>query len=182
MAAKRKVVDRERMELDYRTGILTFREMAAAHGLSAPRIKQIADEEGWGRDLSKRIKQAAEAKLNAARLNANLNAEAKKATEREIIESSSGEVATVLLSHRTDIGRARGLANKLLTELECQNADHKTLAMRVSTMKALAETLKTLISLERTAFNLDSTDEADADAAKQFIETMLHGRARAAAR
>ena len=61
MVARRKVVDRERLELDYRAGLHTFRQMAETHGISGPRIKQIADEEGWERDLGAKMRQAAAA-------------------------------------------------------------------------------------------------------------------------
>ena len=41
MVAKRKAVDRERLELDYRTGLHTFKEMSATHGLTGPRIVSV---------------------------------------------------------------------------------------------------------------------------------------------
>lgn len=122
MAAKRKIIDREKLELDYRAGILTFREMATKHGLSGPRIKQIADEEKWERDLAAKIKQVAEAKLNKVMLNEKLNnSPEKKASETEIVEFSANQVVAIRKSHRAGINRMRELVIHLTNEVELQS-------------------------------------------------------------
>jgi hypothetical protein len=120
MVAKRKSVDRERLELDYRAGIKTFREMATDHGISAPRVKQIATEEKWTRDLTKRVKAAAEDKLNKTILNNKLNAGRKKASEKELVESISDDIVIIRLAHRSDIGSTRDLFRSLLTECKAE--------------------------------------------------------------
>ncbi len=115
MAAKRKVVDREKLELDYRAGLHTFREMAEVHGLSGPRIKQIADEEGWERDLGAKIRQTAAVKLSKAQV---ATSPEKAATERQIVEQGADNIVTIVLAHRRDATRTRTLAMTMLAELE----------------------------------------------------------------
>lgn len=125
MGAKRKLIDREKLELDYRAGIKTFRQMSVDHGLAASRIKQIADEEKWERDLAKRIQQVAEAKLNKSLLNANPerspSSPEKRATEAQIVDAGANEVFKVRLAHRAAIGRSRELVANMLAELEVQS-------------------------------------------------------------
>lgn len=121
------------------------------------------------------------ANLNA-KLNAE-QATAKKATEREVIEATAEVQTNIVLAHRTDIQRSRKLVMTLLEELELQTdnvdllkdlaalmlkdggeAQDKrndlfnkviSLSSRSGTMKTLAESLKSLVGLERQAFGID---------------------------
>lgn len=113
MAAKRKVGDLEKLELDYRAGLHTFREMAETHGISGPRIKQIADKDGWVRDLGAKIRQTAAAKLAKPP-----STPEKLETERQIVERGSDNIVTIVLSHRKDALRTRALGMALMAELE----------------------------------------------------------------
>ena len=170
-----------RIEADYRAGIKPLRLIATEHGITHGAINKRAKRDDWTRSLAAKIKAKADALVSRAAVSTEVSA-AKMVTEKQVVEANANQAAGVVLAERVDIARYRGLANSLLEELEKAEKDGKTLAIRIKIMKDAADTLKTLIGLERTAFNLDSTDESDADAAKQFIETMLHGRARAAAR
>lgn len=179
MAAKRKIVDREKLELDFRAGIKTYREMSALHGLSPARIKQIADEEGWPRDLAVKIQQVAEAKLNKSILNANLNAEARKASETEVVNASADQVVAVRLSQRTRIARAGNIVAALFDELQ-EDTDLRAnpvsvdplnpdaplkqplaLNTRAGIAKSLADSLKTVITLEREAYGINADMELE---------------------
>lgn len=187
MVAKRKAVDRERLELDYRAGLHTFKEMAAAHGLSGPRIKQIADQEGWARDLGAKIRQTALAKLSTPPPNPG-----KVQTEAEIVEQGSDNIVTIVLAHQRDAGRVRNLAMTMLQELEAatkapmlikdmqtvlamhaageeipsdmlNRADlalHQvmTLDSRAGTLKSLSETLTKVVAIEREAYGVGPVD------------------------
>lgn len=167
MAAKRKIIDREKLELDFRAGIKTFREMSAIHGLSAARIKQIADEENWQRDLAAKIKQVAEAKLNKTILNANLNTEARKASEAEVVNASADQVVSIRLSQRTRISKAIDIVAGLFDELHEDSELRKSkdpeakkpmaLHTRTGIAKSLTDSLKTVIGLEREAYSITST-------------------------
>lgn len=187
--AERKVVDRERLELDYRTGLHTFKEMSATHGISGPRIKQIADKEGWTRDLGAKIRQTAMAKLAAPA------SPGKAQTEAEIVEQGSNRVVDIVLAHQRDAGRVRQLAMTMLEELEMSTrapmalrelqsilaihaageaiphdmlaradlALHQVMTVdsRAGTLKSLADTLTKVVAIEREAHNVGAGADPD---------------------
>jgi len=182
MAQEKKAApDWERIEADYRAGVLSVREIAVSQGISHTAVQKRAKAEGWERDLSKRIQAKAEA-LVAKREVATQVATERTATDAVIVEANAQVIANIRLSHRTDISRARSVAMSLLGELEIEtdNVDlfeqlgdllrsdddrgqdkrnevyRKVIsgAARVDSMKKLAETLKTLIGLEREAYGV----------------------------
>lgn len=53
--------DWERIEIDFRAGVLSTREIAQAHGISHTAINKRAKAYGWDRDLSAKIKAKADA-------------------------------------------------------------------------------------------------------------------------
>jgi hypothetical protein len=180
--ADRKIADRELLELDYRTGLHTFKEMSATHGISGPRIKQIADKEGWTRDLGARIRQTARAKLSAP------PSPDKVRTEAEIVEQGSNKVVDMVLAHQRDAGRVRTLTmalfqeleimtsapmslrdlqeclrlckasqdipNALLTKADASLGQALTLNNRAGVLKNLTDTLSKVVAIEREAFGI----------------------------
>jgi hypothetical protein len=184
MAGVKKDVDWEGLETGYRSG-KSFRLLAKEFGISSTRIAQVADENNWTRDLTAIIAEKTATKLNAANLNTNLNG--KKASEREVVEATAQVQTNTILAHRTDIQRGRNLTMLMMAELEFQtnnmdlleqlrelmhSPDDKgvdkrdelfrkviSLQSRAGTMKTLAESLKSLIGLERQAFNISGIDD-----------------------
>lgn len=178
----RQSVDWERIEAAYRAGVLSIREIASQHGITHGAINKRAKRDGWERDLKAKIKAKADA-LVSKRSVSTLVSTKTADTEREIIESNAEAIASVRMAHRGDISRSRKLTNKLLDELEaitddrvlfeelsdlmCEPDDkgydklneiyNKVISLpnRTKTMKELAETLKTLVGLERQAYGLD---------------------------
>jgi len=142
--------DWERIELDYRAGILTLRELSDTHGVSHVSIHKRAKRDGWTRDLSAKIKAKAEELVNRAEANKIGNKEAL-VNERAAIDAGAEAILRVKLGHRTRITRHSVLLDKLQAELEEDGGD---LASRVDISKKLSETLKTLITLERDAFDM----------------------------
>lgn len=184
MTEAKKAPDWERIEKDYRAGILSVREIAGYAGVSHTAIQKRAKTHGWERDLKAKIHAKAEA-LVARREVANKVASRSVETEREIVDGNAEQVADIRMAHRGDIARGRRMVNKLLDELETltdeqgtikeliakfKDGDHEdgdamadalALAKKVSalpnrtkTMKELAETLKTLVGLERQAYDI----------------------------
>ncbi len=179
-------VDWESVERDYRAGLLSLREIATDHGSNAATILKRAKKHGWERDLKARIAARAEALVNKQAVNAQVNKDAA-VSERQIIEANAERIAQVRGEHRSDIGRARTLTMTLFSELEAQTGNFPalmelgemlrepndagqdklndiyraviTLPERTKTMKALAESLKSLISLEREAYGLEKAVE-----------------------
>lgn len=193
-AAKPVKPDWERIELDYRAGIKTLREMADGSGVSHVTISKRAKKMGWVRDLSAKIQAKADELVNKATVNTPVNS-ASPVSEREAIESNAQAVADVKLAHRSSIRRARTVSMTLLEELEHQTGlenvelleqlgellrseDDKgqdklndlyqkiiSLPERARTMKALADSLRVCVDMERQAFGMDLKDnEQKADA------------------
>lgn len=121
--------DLERIESDYRAGILTLREIGQLHGVSHTRIAQYARAQKWTRDLSHKVKAAAQAKLAAPTLPSVLTEKfpALKMTEDQTVEAGAQVIASVVLEHRANIRKARSLAVGMLAELEDLGGDQETL-------------------------------------------------------
>ena len=150
MTEEKKPTDWERIELDYRAGILTLREMASAHGISNVSIHKRAKRDGWVRDIAAKIKAKADDLVSRTLVSKEVSKEAV-ANERQLIDAGAEAIMRVKLGHRTRITRHSELVDKLQVELETDKGD---LASRVDISKKLSETLKTLITLERDAFNI----------------------------
>lgn len=191
----KKETDWEAIEGDYRAGLLSLREMSQKHGVSHVAIKKRADKEDWTRDLTAKIKAKADALVNSGEVNGGVNSK-PLVNEVEIVNANAEVIANIRLSHRKDISRSRNLVMKLLGELEAStdNIDlfeqlgemlrreddkgqdklndlyHKVISMagRTKTMKDLADSLKTLVAIERQAYGLDVEVKAqDEDPGKE---------------
>lgn len=181
--SKRKAIDWEAIELAYRAGVKTLRDIGADHGVSHTAIKKRAEKEGWSRDLNAKIRAKADALVSKDAVSKEVSTETK-ASEQEVIEANAALQAQVRREQRTDIQRARNLTMKLLGELEATtnnvelfrqlgeimakpddkgNADKMaeiyqkvtSLSGRTGNMKSLAESLRVLVALEREAFGID---------------------------
>jgi len=198
-----KQPDWERIEQLFRAGLLSVREIAAACGVSHTAINKRAKAEGWERDLKAKIKAKADSLVSKREVSSKVSTEAL-ATERGIVEANAEVIADIRMAHRTDIGRSRRLANKLLDELESLTDEQGTikdliaqlkegdsddgdamsdmlalankmgaLPSRTKTMKELAETLKTLVILERQAYDLDTKSGGnDADELSKMMDDL----------
>ncbi|WP_051377042.1 hypothetical protein [Paraburkholderia dilworthii] len=193
MATEKKAApDWERIEGDYRAGVLSVREIAALQGISHTAIQKKAKAEGWERDLSKRIQAKAEALVAKREVANQVATETKAATERSIVDANADMLAHVHLTQRKDVGRARTLAMSLLAELEAETSNielfeqlgemlrsddekgqdrrndlyQKVISSvgRIDSMKKLSDTLKTLIGLEREAYGISTPQEVNLNA------------------
>ena len=178
--------DWERIELDYRAGAMSLREIAANHpGTNHVAIARKAKTEGWTRDLSERIKAKAEDLVTRAAVTADVTAN-RAVTEKQVVEANALDQASVRLAHRKDIQRKRAIVASLMDELEAQvgpdnaalladlgdmlrspdeNGQDKlndlyrriiSLPERAKTTKTLAETLRIAVDMERQAFGMDA--------------------------
>lgn len=202
--AKKKLIDWEAVELHYRAGIRSLKDIGAEYGVSDAGIIKRAKRDGWERDLRAKIQAKAEAKVSASLVSAEVSAQTKVA-ERQVIEANAQAVADVRLAHRRDIHRARRLTNALLDELE-QQTDPATLALltdlgdmliapddrgvdklndlyraiislpeRSKTLKVLAESLQKLVDMERTAFGMDKDVEQRNDPLTSLLTRIANG-------
>lgn len=180
--AEKRVIDWERIALDYRAGILTLREIAAQSGVSHQAIAKKAKAEGWERDIAAKAQAKADILVAKAMVAKTVDKE-KLGNENAVIEASARAIADVKLAHRTDINRYRNLLNRMMAELEHQTEhnglyeelgdllykpDDKGqdrlneiyrkvigLPQRTKVIVDLANTLKVLIALERESYRMD---------------------------
>ena len=185
----RAAVDWDAVEREYRAGLKTLRQIGEEFGCSHVSVKKRADRDGWVRDLSAKIREASEAKVNKASVTNEANKKAA-VTERQIVETNAQMIAEKVISQREDVKRARSIVQKLFAEVEAE-CDHKedfanigellaepdangrdrlndlyraaiSLPERVKSAKALSEALKTLIELERKILRIKDEPEATA--------------------
>lgn len=183
MASKRKQIDWERVEREYRAGILSVREIAVSVGVSHTAINKKASSQGWDRDLSAKIKAKADALVSKSEVSNKVSSE-RRATDQQVVESNALAIANIRIEHRGDIRRSKSLVMTLLDELDEQTTGraafaelgeimrrendygvdrlndiyHKVIATpgRIDSIKKLAESLRILIALEREAWGIDS--------------------------
>lgn len=180
----RKVIDWEAVELQYRAGIRSLKDIGGEFGVSDAAIIKRAKRDGWTRDLQAKIQAKADAKVSAALVSVEVSAQTK-ATERQVIEANAEAVANVKMAHRRDIGRARNIVNSLLDELEVMVGQeqverlvemgellrredesgkdrlndlyHQIISLpgRSKAMKDMTASLQALVGMERTAYGMD---------------------------
>jgi hypothetical protein len=195
-----KQPDWEAIERAYRAGLLSIREIASTQGITHGAVNKRAKRDGWERDLKAKIQAKADSLVSKRTVSTEVSTK-QADTEREIIEVNAEVIANVRMAHRGDISRGRRLTNKLLDELECLTDNRElfdqlgelmhdpddngfdkrnelygkviSLPGRSKTMKEMAETLKTLISLERQAYDLDAkSGNSDADALSKLMDDL----------
>ena len=173
--------------MDFRAGIKALRQIAGEHGISEGAVRKRAKRDDWTRDLSARIQDKAEQLVRKDAVRSEVRMQAA-ASERQIVDANAQAVADIRLGHRRDIFRARSLTNALLDELEHQagteaaellaelgeimrepddNGQDKrndlyrriiSLPERSKTMKLLADSLRVVVDMERSAFGMDAKD------------------------
>lgn len=180
-----KQPDWEAIERAYRAGVLSVREIATAHEVSHTAINKRAKRDGWDRDLKAKIKAKADALVSKREvstevsskqaetereiieLNAEVIANIRMAHRGDI--SRSRRLTNKLLDELESLTDEQGTIKELIDQLK--DGDHEdgeamadvlalakkmsALPARTKTMKELAETLKTLVALERQAYDLD---------------------------
>lgn len=195
-----KKVNWEKIELDYRAGIKSLRQIAGEHGVSDTAIRKRAKRDDWTRDLSAKIQAKSDEMVRTELVRTEVRTKTAL-SEKQIINENAVAITEVRIAQRKDIQKARSISMNLFAELEHQTGienaqllenlgellrdeDEKgvdklndlyqkiiSLPGRVKSMKDLADTLDKLIKLERQAFGLDDKDNAPVDA----LTSLLHG-------
>lgn len=181
MSSSKATPDWERIEHDYRAGVLSVREIATSRDVSHTAINKRAKRYGWERDLKEKIKAKADALVSRREVASEVSSSERK-TEKAIVDSNAEAIVSVRMEHRSLIKRAHRLVSALLAELENvtdnrelfaqlgelltdPDADrdtlselyHKVIALpgRSKALKEMSDTLKTVIALERQAYGID---------------------------
>lgn len=148
--------DWERIESDYRAGLLSLREIGSKDGrVTEGAIRKRAKKLGWTRDLAAKIKAKADelVRKEAVRIPGTQQTEYAPAAERVLVEANAHAIATVRLGHRKDISTARTLCLTLLTELNAVTGEQLTIEL----LADLREKLENPEQSEATAKWLDKT-------------------------
>ena len=203
-----KEINWEKIELDYRAGVKSIRQIAAENEIAESGIRRRAKQYEWVRDLSEKIKAKADDIVRKESVRSVVRTKTT-ISEKDKIDASANEVASVRLAHRKDIQRSRKIAMSLFDELEMMVGQEnvkllemlgelmwspddkgndkvndlymKIISMpgRVKSMKDLSDTLKTLIALERQAFGLDDENNKPVDALTALLERVSTGNSSA---
>lgn len=112
-----KQIDWVAIEVDYRAGIKTLRQIGEDHGISHVAVSKRAKRDGWIRDLGEKIRQRAEQKVSRLAVNEDVT-NRKLVTEEQVIEANADQQANVIKTHRAGLDRLAKLRDKLLDEVE----------------------------------------------------------------
>lgn len=182
-------IDWERIEIDYRAGIMSLREIAGPFGITEGAVRKRAKRDGWERDLESRIRARADALVRKSAVRQEVRdgvRTAIAASEHQIIEANAERIAQVRSGHRAMGQRLNGLGLALLAELEAQSADPEAFAQlaeimrnpegadkrneiylrvistpaRVDSARKVTEMLKTAVGMEREAYGIGPADGA----------------------
>jgi hypothetical protein len=188
---ERKSHDWEMIERGYRAGQLTVVEIGRQHGLSHTAINKRAKRDGWTRNLADKVRKGVSARL--------VSAETSPETERAAIEPAVARGVQVVREHQASIGRGQRLVGTLFDELEkatVQRVDFEAaieeetradktgerrsrmlraiaLPSRAAVLGSLSSALRTLVGLERQAFNLDEAGGKDAAPTQHYDLSVL---------
>jgi len=157
---------------------------------------------GVPRDLNARVQAKAESLVSAATVSARVSTETTL-TDAQLVNEIAKDVAAIQLSQRNDIAKARTLSAKLLDELQGQTDSQELLEAlgdmmrspdengidklndlyrkvistpsRIDSMRKLADTIKTLVTLERDAWGMKTEQPVDHQAFVTEIISLVDG-------
>lgn len=204
MKDEKQAPDWQQIELDYRAGIKSLRQIASEQNVSEGAIRKRSKRDEWSRDLNGKIQAKAEELVRKDTVRSEVRTK-NSISEKETIDANANVVATIRISHRKDISRARSMTMSLFDELEhmigVENVDllqqlgellyspnakgedklndlyMKVIQLpnRVKAMRELSETLKTLVGLERQAYGLEEKENTTVDALTSLLEKITSG-------
>lgn len=193
----RKVIDWEAVEVEYRAGAKTLRQIGEEYGCSHVGIKKRADREGWTRDLSAKIKAAANEQVTKATVTKVVTKEAR-ISERQIVDANATMLADKVLNQREDIRRSRATVQRLWALVDAEldhpeelaklgelmarpdeNGQDKLndlyhaaigLPQQIKNVKLLADAIKVMIDLERRVLRIDDQPADASDHLREFMD------------
>ena len=116
MSAPKREIDWDGVELHYRAGIRTLKDIGTEFGVSDAGILKRAKRDGWVKDLQAKIKAKAAAKVSAAAVSKEVSAE-KRANQNVIVEANAEIVSQADLINRKDVMLALEVSRSQLEEV-----------------------------------------------------------------
>ena len=174
MTAKKKPVrksrfDWERIELDYRTGQYSNRELARLHGPTEAAIRKRAKDHDWQRDLSEQIRKRVIEKTTAAVAREVSRAE----TDQQYVEEAAEAGANIIRGHQRLLIQARDIAETLMDRLS-EQLKSKTMKVEVrgevmevdvnldyagKSLGHATQALERVVKMERQSYGLDADNK-----------------------
>jgi len=149
---RKKPVDWQKIELDYRAGIKTMRQIANENGISHALIGKRVARDGWTRDLSARISAKTEEILIQNEVNKKVNSRFFVHQEKEIVEVNGQMQAQLIFEHRELLKKVAGISHEII-ELAGDSGLEPEKRTRI--FKSCVDSLDTMIRLQRQAFGID---------------------------
>ena len=197
--AERKQVDWESVERDYSAGLLSLREIGDKHGVTEGAIRKRAKKEEWIRDLTAKIAKKSDDLVRKEMVRSEVRSE-KIISEKEIIEVNAQAIVNIKLAHRGDIRKSKNIVNALFDELELTTDNRElfeqlgellrqesesgqdklndiykkviSMPQRIDGVKKLTDALKTMIGLEREAYDITAAPTATDNAMSSFVKSL----------
>jgi len=195
--AERKQVDWESVERDYSAGLLSLREIGDKHGVTEGAIRKKAKKEEWIRDLTAKIAKKSDDLVRKEMVRSEVRSE-KIISEKEIIEVNAQAIVNIKLAHRGDIRKSKNIVNSLFDELESTTDNRElfeqlgeilrqesesgqdklndiykkviSLPQRIDGVKKLTDALKTMIGLEREAYDITAAPTPTENAITELVK------------
>lgn len=170
VSTKKRRVDWDAVERDYRTGKFTDGELSTKYGVTREAIvrrrkkDQADDATRWAQDLEPQVRAATNALLIQEHITSQITEGHSKVTG--VILAAAELNKSVILRHRSRLERLNAdadAARDKLIQLADSIADIKEAATYVSALEASARTAKIVIEAERKAYGLDEEAEDVSD-------------------
>jgi hypothetical protein len=149
---RRNDVDWDAIKKNYRVGLFTLRQLGKLHGAHYTAIGRRAEKEQWAKDLTEEVRD----RTRVALLSGSTESYNKETAVAAAVETN----LAVLRDQKTSIGRGQKIVTQLFADLRSAG-EEIALPQKAAALGALATALKTLIALERQAFNLDTAPPPD---------------------
>lgn len=208
MTDEKQAPDWDQIELDYRAGVKSLRQIASEQNVSEGAIRKRSKRDDWSRDLSKKIQAKADDLVRKETVRSEVRTKTT-ISEKDTIDANGQKQASIRITHRKDIYRARSISMKLFDELELMvgaenvnllqqlgellySPDDKgidklndlymkviNLPNRVKAIKELSDTMKTLVALERQAYGLEEKENTTVDSLTSLLGRISQGNSSA---
>lgn len=204
--AKKVKANWEAIELAYRANVKTVAQIAEDFNVKDSTLRSRAKRNGWSRDLSKRIRLEADNIVNANAVKREVGR--LESMDNATVEENAKLTASIRISHREDIGKARALSMMLLEDLKAQiGTDNRkrledlfiaalkanaidesaleayervtSVSNHVRTLKDLADIMTKFVALERQAYGLDDADSSPIDALTSLLHSIANNNGNA---
>jgi len=168
--APKPAPDWQQIELDYRAGIKTLRQIGGEQGVTEAAIRKRAKREDWTRDLSGRIAAKAEELVRKSAVRKMVRKNDFAYPESLVVKTISQCVAGISETHRALLERSIQVSAQLLELAEGPEMEPEK---RARMFRIVTDSMDTVIRLQRQAWGMDPKNGTRLDAQKEGDATGL---------